>query len=315
MGTWVSGLLDSTPGNRADFFLIASHLATWTLQMLFFIVASTCKFDKVTDLAGALGFLLNTWLCFGLAGTYYPRQLYISVLVTVWGVRLGAYLFHRVLKRGKDDRFDELRNNCGKFFLFWVMQVFWVWVVSLPVTYVNAADVDVPLGITDYVGIAVWAIGFIFEAIADQTKTWHLESPDRAVFCSRDVWSISRHPNYFGEIMCWVGIFLCASAVFPANTYAGFSSVASPLLTMLLLMGVSGIPLGEKRYDEKFKENQNYWMYKRRTPPCIPCCPPLYDRLPNVTKLLFCCEFPCYGVSLEKKALKLSPENTLENTP
>lgn len=276
--------------------LALTLLVTIGMQLTFFAIAWTFKFDKVTDIAGSMNFVLIAWLTFLVHGTFYARQIVVVIMVTVWGGRLGLFLLYRVLVRGKDERFDEIRESFGKFLGFWIYQMLWAWIVSLPVTFLMAGKNDVSIGALDGIGWACWGIGFIFEALADQSKHNHYaDERTRKTFLRTNVWAVSRHPNYFGEIMCWLGIFLTSASVYERNTRAGYVSVLSPLFTAFLLLFVSGIPLGEERYDRKFGHLAEYIEYKRTTSPLIPMPPALYACMPEITRLVCCCEFPAYN--------------------
>lgn len=275
--------------------LLLSGLTTIVMQLFFFSIALYFRFDKVTDIAGSMNFVLIALLSYFLHPQYYVRQTVILAMVSVWGCRLGAYLLYRVIKRGKDERFDELRQSCVKFFAFWVYQMFWVFIVSLPVLFVHAASVDVPIGIMDYIGWALWTIGFVVEVWADTSKDLFMGRPgNRGRLLETGVWAWSRHPNYFGEICCWLGIFMSSASVFGDNSLYGWTSLLSPILTFFLLMLVSGVPLGERRYDDRYGAQAFYVDYKLRTAPLILFPPLLYRRMPQALKCLLCCEFPMY---------------------
>ena len=186
---------------------------TVAMQCLFFAIAFLCAFDKVTDLAGSANFIVLALLTIFLAPSEFTtRQIVLTSLVCVTRLELGAYLLYRVLKRGKDSRFDELRANCLKFFGFWVFQMLWVYLVSAPLIYVNASDVDPPLGPADYVGWAMVAVGFVFQVAADMQKNSFRSDPANAKkVCRVGVWYYSRHPNFAGEILLWWGVYLGAS--------------------------------------------------------------------------------------------------------
>jgi steroid 5-alpha reductase family enzyme len=279
-----------------------SVLVTVGMQLSFFFVAYTCQFDKVTDLAGSANFVLLALLTFCLSQTYYTRQIVITVFVCVWGVRLGGYLLYRVIKRGKDDRFDEMRAKFWSFLGFWIFQIFWVFVVSLSVIYLNAAQVDVPLNAGDYIGWVIWAIGFFLESAADFTKDRFSSNPEnKGKILASGVWSVTRHPNYAGEIFIWVGIFISAAQVFSANDKSAYCSIVSPVFTFAILMFLSGVNLAEDRYDERYGTASVYLEYKKSTSPLIPFPKTLYRPLPNLFKCLFCCEFPMYSRVLKKK--------------
>ena len=119
--------------------------------------------------------------------TYDKRQIAITVLVGCWGLRLTGYLFYRILKIGEDKRFDDRRENLLKFAAFWIFQALWVFIVSLPVMYINspyASLIKDELKVSDYVGIALFAVGLIIETIADQQKFAYRNNPVSAVFVS-----------------------------------------------------------------------------------------------------------------------------------
>lgn len=295
--------------------LALTLLVSIGMQGLFFSIAYTCSFDKVTDIAGSMNFVLIAWLTFWIGGHYHTRQIVVLCLVTVWGVRLGSFLLYRVLMRGKDDRFDEMRSKFWSFAGFWTYQMLWAWIVSLPVTFLQAAVVDRDIGALDIIGWSLWAIGFVFESLADQTKHNHYANPEtRGTFLSTNVWRYSRHPNYFGEIACWTGIFLTSASVYSRNTNAAYVSVLSPVFSAFLLLFVSGIPLGEERYDLKFGADPAYRKYKAETSPLIPMPPALYARIPNLMRLLCCCEFPMYSkVDLDTVAQRKSVSTDRSN--
>jgi steroid 5-alpha reductase family enzyme len=115
----------------------------------------------------------------GSADNLHARNVIASLFVMLWGVRLSGFLLFRILKTGKDDRFDDKRDHFFKFLGFWVFQMLWVWIVSLPVTILNSPNVSYgPNGggssyfnaASDIVGVVFFAIGFLAEAIADVQK-------------------------------------------------------------------------------------------------------------------------------------------------
>jgi len=287
-------------------FLLITLGFTIGLQLSFFAIAFTCKFDKVTDIAGTMNFVILAWLMFWLQGTYYARQIVVLALVSAWGFRLGFFLLSRVLKRGKDARFDQMREKFFPFLGFWLYQIVWVWTVSLPVTVLMGAKNDTSLSGQDYVGWALWGIGFFFQVAADQSKMYFTDNPaNKGKLLTTNVWSWSRHPNYFGEISMWLGIFLTSSAVYSANTKWAYFSITSPLLTYLLLMYLSGVKMAEDRYNQTFKNNQEWIDYRKRTSVLVPFPPCLFSRTPYCLKWLFFCEYKMFA--LESDAGTPSP--------
>lgn len=275
--------------------ILISALVTIGMQTSFFIIAAACKFDKVTDFAGGSNFLVVALLTFLLGRTYYDRQIAMTALVLLWGIRLTGYLFYRILKIGEDKRFDDKRGNVLKFAAFWFFQALWVFTVSLPVIYVNAPlEInDAPLVASDYAGIVVFSLGLIIEAVADQQKFNYRNDPsNKGHWCDSGLWYFSRHPNYFGEILVWWGAFLLSVEVIDGKFW---TAILSPLFLMAILLFLSGIPLLEQKADERYRTNPEYVAYKKCTSPLILLPPVIYGKLATILKTIFFCEFPFYN--------------------
>jgi steroid 5-alpha reductase family enzyme len=199
----------------------------------------------------------------------------------------------RILQWGEDKRFDEMRDNLGKLAVFWIFQAVWVWTVSLPVTIVNASDSDPSIEARDIIGWIMWLIGAGMEAIADQQKLTFKNSPsNRGRWCNVGLWSYTRHPNYFGEIFLWWGIFVAST---PVLSGAEWLVILGPVFLTLLLLFVSGIPLLEASADKRFGQNEEYRTYKNTTSPLIPLPPAVYGALPGWFKMGFLFELPLYN--------------------
>ncbi len=236
------------------------------LQVLFFLIASTFKTDKVTDLAYGISFFIALWLVY-LSSAHSLVKLLIVIAVTIWGARLAGYLFIRILKIGRDKRFDDRRDKIWEFAKFWILQTITIWIILLPhIWVVNQPPMEVkPLF---YVGLIIWAVGLTIEAIADQQKFNFKNNPEnKGKWTDVGLWYYSRHPNYFGEILCWVGLFI---AVVPYLSGFQYLFVISPIYIISLLLFVSGIPPLEKRYEKKYGDNRKYQQYKKSTSLLIP---------------------------------------------
>ncbi|KAI9890359.1 MAG: hypothetical protein M1814_004269 [Vezdaea aestivalis] len=230
----------------------------------------------------------------GTGGVLNWRQVLLSAAVSIWAARLGTFLFQRVLKDGEDSRFKEIKKSPPKFFAAWMAQATWVSLCLMPVLALNsvpyAAFGGLPaLMITDVVGFLLYIGGLSFEATADSQKSqWVKEKREKKHsedFLTRGLWSKSRHPNYFGESTLWTGIATVAVGVLTsqagqvgiglAGTGAGkLAGVAmagiSPAFVTFLLFKVSGIPLSEKKYDERYGKRKDYQEWKKNTPVFIP---------------------------------------------
>ncbi|XP_065850231.1 uncharacterized protein [Euphorbia lathyris] len=280
-------------------FLAITAIVTVGYQLLFFVITALLKFDKVTDFAGSTNFVILAVLTVILKGTWYFRQVVVSSLVVLWGIRLGLFLLMRIMQWGEDRRFDEMRANLGKLAVFWTFQAVWVWIVSLPVTVVNASDRNPSIRAADIIGWIIWSVGLSIEASADQQKLTFKNSPDnRGKWCNIGLWKYSRHPNYFGEIFLWWGVFVASTPVLEG---AEWLVIFGPIFLTLLLLFLSGIPLLEESADKKFGNVAAYREYKWTTSPLILLPPVVYGNLPSWFKSFFLFEFPFYSRNLPRE--------------
>jgi steroid 5-alpha reductase family enzyme len=241
----------------------------------------------------------------------------------IWATRIAGFLLFRVLKTGTDSRFDDIRNNFFKFLAFWIGQIIWVWTVSLPLIILNSPAISNTNGTgsnprfgtaRDIVGIVLWTIGWVVETVADAEKFRYKSSnPPKDQPITKGLWGWSRHPPYFGEILCWWGIWtLCLSPasngdLLHKDRAAQYGAIVSPLFTMLLLLFASGIPTAEKPTAKKFflmsngpnashsSAWRNYQDYLNRTSILIPIPPALYKPLPAFLKKTVLFDFPFYN--------------------
>jgi len=281
------------PGDVDNLGLCA--IVTVVMQMSFFVLAAGCKFDKVTDFAGGTNFVILAALTFGLAQTLTPRQIAATTLVCIWGLRLSGYLLYRIIVIGEDRRFDGKRENCLRFAGFWTFQALWVFTVSLSVIFINSPvlPLNTEFNVVDIVGVVVFALGFILESVADMQKfNFRQNKENRNRWCDVGVWKWSRHPNYYGEILVWLGMFVLSTSILHDWKWV---AVLSPIFIIAILLFLSGIPLLEQKADERFGWNPLYGEFKRRTPPLLVFPPFLYRKLPFILKMAFCCEFPLYN--------------------
>lgn len=175
----------------------------------------------------------------------------------------------------------------------------WVFTVSLPILFVNSprlvdatSTLSFPSG-WDYAGFSLFLIGFLCETVADFQKFSFKENPaNRGQWCQAGLWRYSRHPNYFGEICLWWGLFLVGISVYRD---VEFVSILSPLFTMAILLFLSGLPLLEQSADKKYGARADYREYKHRVSPLIPLPQGLYAALPQLLKVSLFCEFPLYN--------------------
>ncbi len=240
-------------------FLALSLIISFIVQVLFFTLAARYKTDKFTDFSYGLTFLIIVWILFFRSG-FEAVQTMILFMITIWSARLSLYLVVRVVRTGRDKRFDGIREDFIRFARFWVLQAVSVCLILLPVIFAFSRS-SVGILPVQVLGAVVWVVGFLVETISDQQKfSFKNKHPDR--FISSGLWKYSRHPNYFGEALLWWGIFM---ATLPYLSGWLYVSVIGPVFITILLLFVSGIPPLEKSYDKKYGKDKKYLEYKRRT--------------------------------------------------
>jgi steroid 5-alpha reductase family enzyme len=248
--------------------LILTLCLSLGINAVFFAFAALLRTDKVTDLSYSLSFIVVAVALLVRRGGASLVQVLSVVMVCAWGVRLGTYLFLRILRTGVDHRFDDMRDHPLRFARFWILQAITVWIVMLPVTLLFSGSGRPGLPILSAIGIALWAAGFLVEAISDAQKSSFRKNPaHRDRFIATGLWKYSRHPNYFGETLLWWGVFVAAIPFF-----AGWAFLAAlgPLFLTLLLLFVSGVPLLEKSAAQRYGTDPAYRDYVMRTSIFIP---------------------------------------------
>ena len=248
-------------------FAVSVGLA-FLIQWLAFIPAYLLQTEKFFDLTGSITYISVTAIAIIFGTSVDGRSILLATLVIIWAIRLGMFLFRRIQKAGKDDRFDEIKPSFIRFLNVWTIQGLWVTftlaAALVAITTANKKELD----IFAILGLLVWIIGFAIEVAADFQKSRFNANPDnKGRFIQTGLWSRSRHPNYFGEIMLWVGIAMIALPVLHGWQWV---ALISPLFVTLLLTRVSGIPLLEKKADKKWGGQDEYETYKKKTPILIP---------------------------------------------
>lgn len=244
--------------------------AAFVIQFLVFIPSAVRRTERFFDLTGSLTFIAVSIALALLAPAQDARGWILAAMVVVWAARLGSFLFARVHRAGTDGRFDEIKTNPLRFFQVWCIQGLWVALTASAAWIAMSADAAdrAPLDGFAVAGIVVWLAGMVFEVVADlQKQAFRANPANKGEFIRTGLWSRSRHPNYFGEILVWVGVFVVAVPVLQGWQWV---AVLSPLFVVLLLTRVSGIPLLEKRADERWGGRADYRAYRDRTPVLIP---------------------------------------------
>ena len=238
--------------------------AAFAINWLAFIPSYLKRTEHYFDLVGSLTHF--TLILVALVGSsdLDLRASIVSILVGVWAARLGPFLFLRARKTGGDGRFDTIKHHPGTFFSWWSLQALWVLVTgSCSLVAITSMERE-PFGWFAGVGIALWVAGFLMEIVADRQKSqFRSESKNSGSFIQSGLWAWSRHPNYFGEILLWIGI-----AVLAIPLLSGWRWVAliSPIFVYVLLTRISGIPILERRANERWGDDPAYREYLRSTP-------------------------------------------------
>ena len=265
-----SGLrLNSALGPLPLFVLCG--MVGFVLHWLIFVPSFLAQTEHYFDLTGALSFigtiLLANWLAGATAGDDL-RSLLLSGMVLAWSLRLGSFLFLRVKRAGQDRRFTELKTRFWRFLFTWTLGGLWVLITVAPVLAAITSGRSVPVGGFAWAGVALWLAGFVLEVVADRQKTAFRKDPANAErFISTGLWAWSRHPNYLGEMVLWVGAALVALPVLQGWQYA---TLLSPVFVILLISRISGIPMLEERADQKWGDDPEYKAYKQATPVLVP---------------------------------------------
>ncbi|MFT5645829.1 MAG: steroid 5-alpha reductase family enzyme [Aureispira sp.] len=246
--------------------LIESILTVIIINAIGLIWGYTQQSDKATDLFYSLSFAALTGvLWFAEADSLMHHLLFGMILL--WSFRLGSYLFKRIHAIGKDDRFDQMRKQFIRFASFWLLQALSVLILSIPILIIfQKSNIEfVPMHL---LGIGLWAFGLSIETIADQQKfAFRQNSTNDGQFIQTGLWKRVQHPNYLGEILCWIGIFVCA---IPSLENWEWLAIISPIWITFLLVFVSGIPLLQKASKKKYGSLKSYQIYQKNTPLLIP---------------------------------------------
>jgi steroid 5-alpha reductase family enzyme len=246
-------------------------ILAFLMQWIAFIPAFTKQTEAFFDLTGSITYLTVVWVAVLLRPGADARSFLLVALVSIWALRLGTFLFRRILAAGSDPRFDELKLSFARFLTVWTVQGLWVSLTLAAALATITSTRQVELDAFALVGAIIWALGFGIEATADWQKSQFRAKPENAgKFITTGLWAWSRHPNYFGEIILWIGVAIIALPVLRGWQWV---TLISPLFVTLLLTRISGIPMLEERADKKWGGDPEYEEYKARTPVLIPLPP------------------------------------------
>lgn len=243
-------------------------LFIFLIHLLIFIPSYYFQTEKFFDLTGTIAYVSSVLFIFFKSNTVESinlGSLALSTFIIIWSLRLGTFLFLRIKKEGKDRRFNDIKKSFSWFFMTFSVSGMWVTICSI------CALTGIANGIifssTTIIGIIIFIIGFTIEIIADSQKTkFRAKDDNKDKFISIGLWKYSRHPNYLGEIILWLGISFISFSSLEGLQYI---TLISPIFTYLLLVNVSGINLLEKSGEKKWGHLDSYRSYKENTPRLI----------------------------------------------
>lgn len=248
-------------------FLVCGILA-FGVNWLAFIPANAAKTEKFYDLTGSFTYLTLMVVACVLSAPLDLRSGIITVMVIVWALRLGSFLFLRIRVDGGDQRFDAIKQSPARFFLVWTMQGIWVLLTSASALIIITNNTRLGLDMFAYAGIGLWLAGFLIEVVSDRQKREFRKIPaNKGRFISKGLWAWSRHPNYFGEILLWTGVTVASLPVLSGWQWV---TIISPIFVALLIIRISGVPKLEAHAKRKWGAEQDYIDYVASVPLLVP---------------------------------------------
>ena len=247
---------------------IVSFVTHWMIAAPSLITSSEKYFDFTGMVATLLVVLTAMFALLSSGAEASIRSVFVASFVSVWTLRLGIFLYKRIVKAGEDIRFRDIKKSLPKFLMTWTLSALWVFLTTVNAITLIALNPLEPIGIFFIMGALLWLLGFGFEVIADRQKKYFSEQPkNEGRFITQGLWSVSRHPNYFGEIILWAGIAIIS---LPFLSGWQFVTLVSPVFVFLLLTRISGLPFLEDKAEKKWGEDKDYIEYKKRTPILVP---------------------------------------------
>lgn len=245
-------------------------LVLFVYMNFWFILSIRVRRNDIADVAWGLGFVLLSWVSLLFAGAYNFQNILLSTLMSIWGLRLSWHIGTRNRKKHEDFRYKKWREDWGKWLHLrswlqvYMLQGTFLFLIALPVMIYHE-QAPQPFSWYYLPGIILWCIGFYFEAVGDyQLERFKKDPENKGKIIRSGLWKYSRHPNYFGEVILWWGIYLMCLHSIPF-----WPSIISPLLISYLIVFVSGVPMLEKKY----KGNAEFEEYKKSTSIFFPLPP------------------------------------------
>ena len=240
------------------------------IHVIIFIPSYILKTEKYFDITGTIAYLSIIFYIFykfklnSIEISFQSKM--VSLMVLIWALRLGIFLFIRIKKFKNDSRFDDAKKSFFKFLRFWMISSLWVFITTINAITLIINNQNITNNIFLIMGLIIWIIGFLTESIADYQK-YKFKKLNQSSFISSGIWAYSQHPNYFGEITLWIGIFIISIG---SLNGIQFVTIISPIFIYLLLTKISGINLLEESAKAKWGNDINYNKYTDNTPKLMP---------------------------------------------
>jgi steroid 5-alpha reductase family enzyme len=252
------------------YYLVPLASLLFLYMSFWFAVSQIKKRNDVADEAWGLGFVLLAWLSYLINGNFNLAALLVNTLVSIWGLRLFWYINKRHKGKPEDARYLAWRKEWGKWFMLrsylqvYLLQGLMLFLITIPVLIINNSPYGF-LNILSLIGFAIWLIGFFFESVGDSQLSKFIKNPvNKGKLMTSGLWKYTRHPNYFGEVTQWWGIWLISFSL--SNLWFG---IIGPITITVLILFVSGVPLLEKKY----KGRADFEEYKKKTSIFVPMPP------------------------------------------
>ena len=259
---WVCSLNSLTISGIPLFGFCA--LIIFVIQYVIFIPSYLNQTEHFFDLTGSLTFISISILSVALSPNLSLINILLALMISVWAIRLGSFLFWRVRKDGEDKRFTIMKTKFSWFFMTWNIQGLWVLLSLGAALAAICSPKEVSLNVIHILGFLIWLTGFLIEVVADNQKTkFRSISENKNKFITSGLWSKSRHPNYVGEIILWLGISVMSFSNLEGLQYI---TLISPIFTYWLIVYISGVNMLEKSGQEKWGHLNEYQDYIKKTP-------------------------------------------------
>jgi len=254
--------------------IIFGLVVVLVINLLIYPIAYKLQTDKLTDITYALSFATIAVYGFvgGLSVTSVSKMI-LAALILLWAMRLGLFLLDRVSKMGRDARFDQIRVNPIRFLRFFLIQAVSAWIISLPFLFRLLQDPGIDSSLSqvtsiEWLGFVIAAFGLIIEAVADYQKSAFksLKGNENKIYYG-GLYKVVQYPNYLGEILFWIGIFIAST---PAIWGVRWLTITSPIIIFLLLLFLSGIPTIRRSRQQKHGSDPVYQAYIKVTKLLIP---------------------------------------------